>query len=355
YHDSEGLCALAKEFPQAIVALVCKENSGGLSALDQKQVFYGKEGLLRAIGECDADIAVNGIAGSAGLEPSLAVLENRIDLALANKESVVMAWELVHHKAQEKQAKIIPVDSEHSAVFSLINQYTKSGSSVKNESLSEIILTASGGPFRTFSNEELRHVDVERALAHPTWNMGRKITIDSASLANKGLEVIEAVRLFDVSPDKVSVVIHPQSIVHSMIRLCNGALYAELSKPDMRLPIHKALYYPEVRACPFARLDFDRPSSSPLGLSFEAPCFERFPMLRLAYDAVRAGPLYSIAYNAANEIAVSAFLNKQIDFLAISRITEQVLSRDWSGKADSLDIILDLDKKARSLALKEIR
>jgi 1-deoxy-D-xylulose-5-phosphate reductoisomerase len=174
--------------------------------------------------------------------------------------------------------------------------------------------------------------------------MGKKITIDSASLANKGLEVIEAVRLFDVPPERVRVVVHPQSVVHSMIRLADGAVYAELSQPDMRQPIHKALYYPEVRACPFARLEFDAP---PLSLGFEAPDFERFPMLPLAYEAVRAGGLYTLAYNAANEAAVALFLKGKIGFMDIPRITENVLQKDWRGEADCLERILDADKRAR--------
>jgi 1-deoxy-D-xylulose-5-phosphate reductoisomerase len=345
HRDAAGLLALAGEFPGAFIALAGGAERGEDAALaasvDKKRLFSGREGLLRAIASCDADMAVNGIAGAAGLEPSLAVLESGANLALANKESVVMAWRLVSDKAKEHGAGIIPVDSEHSAVFSLINAHGEPA---------EIILTASGGPFRTFNLEELRAVTVEKALTHPTWNMGRKITIDSASLANKGLEVIEAVRLFNVRPAQVKVVVHPQSIVHSMIRLADGALYAELSKPDMRLPIHKALYHPEIRPCPFARLDLNAPSAAPLALGFEQPDSGRFPMLRLAYQAVCGGELCTVVYNAANEAAVDRFINGHIGFLDIPRITEKVLSLDWSGEAGSIECVLETDRRAREAA-----
>jgi 1-deoxy-D-xylulose-5-phosphate reductoisomerase len=347
----EELAALAREFPNAKTVLGTHS-----------------EELLRAIEQCGADIVVNGIAGAAGLLPSLAVIESGADLALANKETVVMAWDIVSRHAAAKGAKIIPVDSEHSAVFSLINAHIggvagvspAGGGSVQAQLgsegggspphvLDEIILTASGGPFRDLSMEELKMVTPERALAHPTWNMGRKITIDSATLANKGLEVIEAARLFGVPPEKVKVVVHPQSIVHSMIRLADGAVYAEMSRPDMRLPIHKALYYPDIAPCPFARLEFGEKESVPLTLSFEEPDTKRFPMLRLAYEALAAGELYTVAYNAANEVAVAAFLENKIGFTDIPRLCEEVLQKDWSSsKPLTLDAILEVDRLARN-------
>ncbi|MDR2842994.1 MAG: 1-deoxy-D-xylulose-5-phosphate reductoisomerase [Spirochaetaceae bacterium] len=347
--NADALAALANEFPSALIALSSEsesnsasENSSANSALkniSRNKIFFGKDGLLNAIKNCGADIVLHGIAGSAGLDVTLAVLESGADLALANKETVVMAWDLVKNMADLNKCKIIPVDSEHSAVFSLINAHCES-----HLELDEIILTASGGPFRNV--KDLNCVTVEDALAHPTWNMGAKITIDSASLANKGLEVIEAVRLFNMPCEKVSVVIHPQSIVHSMIRKTDGTVYAEMSNPDMRLPIHKALYFPLVKPCPFARLDFN----APLSLSFDAPDFERFPMLRLAYESVKAGAAYTIAYNAANEVAVAAFIAKKITFPKIPHITSSVLDRISAAPPIVIGDIYEIDKKARSLA-----
>ncbi|MDR1230591.1 MAG: 1-deoxy-D-xylulose-5-phosphate reductoisomerase, partial [Spirochaetaceae bacterium] len=217
-------------------------------------VTASTEDLPAAIRSSGAEMALNGIAGAAGLVPSLAVLETGADLALANKETVVMAWELVRQTADRTGARIIPVDSEHSAVFSLINAHAHThahgAGTTDMNIIEEIILTCSGGPFRNRTAEELARVCAKDALAHPTWSMGPKITIDSATLANKGLEVIEAARLFNMPPEKIKVVIHPQSIVHSMVRLRDGAVYAQMSQPDMRLPIHSALFYPETVPCP---------------------------------------------------------------------------------------------------------
>jgi len=323
----------------------------------------GLEGLKTALNQCGADIAVNGIAGIAGLAPSVWVLENGIDLALANKESVVSGWEVLKKTAKTakntanggKIPEILPVDSEHSAVFSLINAHcgknggTNGAENPKNTP-DEIILTASGGPFLRFSPEELKKVTVADALAHPTWSMGKKITIDSASLANKGLEVIEAVRLFNVPPKKVKVVVQAQSIVHSLIRLKNGALYAEMSKPDMKLPIYKALCFPDVRPCNFASLNFDDfLLDAPLQLSFCKPDFERFPMLDLAYKAAEAGAAHTIVYNAANEVLVQKFIDGVIGFTDIPRLTAAALEKPLcSGDLSSLDSVLELDSQARS-------
>jgi 1-deoxy-D-xylulose-5-phosphate reductoisomerase len=320
YSDSEKLRRLQEEFPAA------------------RCVAASKDDLPGAIRSCGAALAVNGIAGAAGLVPSLAVLETGADLALANKETVVMAWSLVRQMADKTGAKIIPVDSEHSAVFSLINAHGAA-------SVAEIILTCSGGPFRNLTMDELSRVRAQDALNHPTWTMGAKITIDSSTLANKGLEVIEAARLFDMSPGQIKVVIHPQSVVHSMVRLRDGAVYAQLSRPDMRLPIHNALFYPEIIPCLFAALDF-----TDLTLTFSTPDTARFPMLRLAYDALKAGGLYPVAYNAANEVAVAQFLKDEISFLDIPRLVEKTLQKDWSSSPDSLDMITAADRKAREIA-----
>jgi len=303
----------------------------------------GKEKLLDAIGSVRPDITINGISGSAGLEPSLAAIEAGSDLALANKETIVMAGQFVLNAAKEKKVKIIPVDSEHSAVFHLIEAHS-------SKEISEIILTASGGPFRKLSLKEMEKATVQDALSHPTWKMGKKITIDSASMANKGLEIIEACYFFDMPVEKVKVVIHPQSVVHSMIRLCNGVIYAQLSKPDMRYPINDALFWPKTSA-----LDLDMPDFDSLTLEFEKPDGKRFPMLDLARDAARQGGLYPCAYNAANEEAVSAFLDQRIGFLEIPRITSHVLESGWALHYRSIDEVLKADADARLKAVNYLK
>jgi len=341
HKNNEELLLLKKEFPGALAALSSDTaKSSSTEAID----FTGSGGLLDAIAAAGADITVNGISGAAGLLPSLAALDSGSDLALANKETVVMAGPLVFALAAEKKVNIIPVDSEHSAIFKLIAAHGK-------ENVREIILTASGGPFKNYSAEMLSRVTPEQALAHPTWNMGPKITVDSATMANKGLEVIEAARLFGFPAEKIKVVIHPQSIVHSMIRLNDGAVYAQMSNPDMRLPIHDALYWPETEYSPFGVLDFDS-----LTLSFEKCDFETFPMLALAYEALKAGSFLPAVYNAANEAAVQAFSKKRIGFLEIPRIVGYVIRESRSKVIHhpegslTIENVLERDRKARELA-----
>jgi 1-deoxy-D-xylulose-5-phosphate reductoisomerase len=319
YTDEEGLLKLGEEFPGAVPALA------------------RKGGLLKAISETAPDITVNGIAGAAGLEPSAAAISAGSDLALANKETIVMAGPLIFSMAAEKKVRILPVDSEHSAIFNLINAHGR-------DNVEEILLTASGGPFRQLSFKELEAVTAKDALAHPTWKMGPKITIDSASMANKGLEVIEAVRLFNMAPEKIKVLVHPQSIVHSMVRMKDGAVYAQISRPDMRLPIHEALYWPEIAPSPFGALDFEN-----LRLEFEKPDGEKFPMLPLAYQAAGLGGLYPCMYNGANEAAVEAFFAEKAGFLDIPRIVEYVLNR-CRITGDDMESILEADRMARNLA-----
>ena len=320
------LLNLKTKWPRAVCVLTGEKN--------------GQEKLLQEIKNTSPDITVNGITGAAGLEPSLASIEAGSNLALANKESIVMAGELVLRKAEEKKVNIIPVDSEHSAIFHLMKT---------NDKISEIILTASGGPFKDLSLQEMENVTVEQALAHPTWKMGRKITIDSASMANKGLEIIEACILFKQHPDNINVVIHPQSIVHSMIRLCNGTLYAQLSKPDMRHPIHDALYWPKVMPSEFEQLNFDS-----LTLEFYKSDPHKFPMLNLAWEAAKLKQVYPCAYNAANEEAVSAFLQQKIKFTDIAKVTACVLEKDWTCTSMELDAVLTADKEARLKAIRLI-
>ena len=313
---------LSKQFSRAVCVLTERD---------------GINKLLSLIKELKPDITINGIAGAAGLKPSLAAIESGSDLALANKETIVMAGQIVMRLAKENNVNIIPVDSEHSAIFHLIRAHSHT-----NDAISGIILTASGGPFRDFSFQEMENVTVKEALCHPTWNMGAKITIDSASMANKGLEIIEACHLFNINPDKIKVVIHPQSVIHSMIRLGNGVIYAQMSKPDMRHPIHDALYWPVTASSGLEPLDFDS-----LTLDFFKPDIQKFPMLKYARQAAEKGELYPCAYNAANEEAAAAFLEEKIKFTDIPRITDHVLQADWQGDVFNLDIILKADTDAR--------
>jgi 1-deoxy-D-xylulose-5-phosphate reductoisomerase len=327
---------LSKHFPSAVCVLTGENN--------------GKEKLLTAIKEIKPDITINGISGAAGLEPSLAAIEAGSDLALANKETIVMAGSLAIQLAKEKNVNIIPVDSEHSAIFHLLRNFAKQSDFVpqndnRRKTVSEIILTASGGPFRNFSIKDMEKVTVKDALSHPTWNMGPKITIDSASMANKGLEIIEACVFFNMPPEKIKVVIHPQSIVHSMIRLCNGVIYAQLSKPDMRHPIHDALYWSVTTPSTLDTLNFDS-----LTLEFSKPDLDRFPMLNYAWEAARLGALYPCAYNAANETAVTLFLEQKIGFLDIPKITDYVMQENWTSGNLDLETILNADAKARQRA-----
>jgi len=324
HNNCSALEECSHNWPDARCVLSGKEN--------------GKENLLAAIREAGADITINGIAGGAGLEPSMAAIESGSDLALANKETVVMAGPLVFRTASEKNVKIIPVDSEHSAVFHLMEAFG-------SQNTAEIILTASGGPFRSMSLKEMESASPEAALAHPTWNMGPKISVDSASMANKGLEIIEAVLFFNMPQENIKVTIHPQSIVHSRIRLKNGIIYAQLSRPDMRHPIHDALYWPKTEHSDLQALDFES-----LTLEFIKPDIQRFPMLGLAREAARQGGLYPCALNAANETAVAAFLRRETGFLDIPRIVGYVLERNWAGQCDCIETVIKADKDARSAA-----
>jgi 1-deoxy-D-xylulose-5-phosphate reductoisomerase len=324
HNDGKGLETIANEF---------KLQNCVLSGV------AGQEALLEMIRRTEADIVVNGIAGASGLLPSKAALESGKHLALANKETIVMAGLLIRKLAERNGLKILPVDSEHSAVFNLIEAYGK-------DSISEIILTASGGPFREWDSARLAKATAKDALKHPTWTMGSKITIDSASLANKGLEVIEACRLFDVPPDRVKVVVHPQSLVHSFIRTKDGVLYAQVSPPDMRHPILSALSWPDRLPDYLDRLDFD----TAFDMRFEPPRYADFPLLGLAFRAAGLSGRYTIAFNAANEEAVYAFADGRISFPELSAVTAKVLENDWSGECENFDDVLESDAAARILA-----
>lgn len=298
----------------------------------------GTDGIRRLIDTSKPDIVLNGIAGSAGLEPSCIVLEAGIDLALANKETIVMAGTLIQKLAAKRKCHILPVDSEHSAIFNLIERCGAA-------TVESVIITASGGPFRTLSGEKLAAVTVADALNHPTWNMGKKITIDSATLANKGLEVIEASRLFHIDTDRIQVVIHPQSLIHSLVRTRDGELYAQISEPDMKHPIFSALTWPDV--CPNYMKPFDLFDHE---MTFYRPRVNDFPLLGYAYEAAKLEGSYTIAYNAANEIAVQAFIDGKAAFPDISKIVRTVLDYDWTYTPEDFAAVFEEDKKARKAA-----
>ena len=295
--------------------------------------------LERFLTETPADIVVNGIAGAAGLQASLVAVRTHRTLALANKESIVMAGDFLQKEAEKHRSVIIPVDSEHSAIYSLIRAHGR-------DAVERLIITASGGPFRTWTRERIQEATLQDALKHPTWTMGSKITIDSASLANKALEVIEAVHLFDMDADRITVAVHPSSIVHSLVQLTGGEVYAQLSPPDMRNPIFAALSYPEEPPPYLAPLDFTKP----LDLHFEPPRTEDFPMLSLGFMAARKKAGYPIAFNAANEQAVAAFLRNQIRFVHLAEITAQVMQEDWSAAPKDITDVMRIDESARRRA-----
>lgn len=341
---------IAREFPDrfSVVGLTAHKSKERLQELSKEfgnvptclTGVDSEEALERLINTCGADIVVNGIAGSPGLMPSVFVLRAGIDLALANKETIVMAGPLIARLAREHNCRILPVDSEHSAVFTLVEKFG-------SDSIGQIVLTASGGPFREKKSEDLPFMRPADALKHPTWNMGTKITIDSASLANKGLEVIEACRLFNISPDRVKVTVHPQSLVHSLIRTRDGVLYAQISPPDMRHPILTALTWPDFVPSSLEEWDITAGGT----LNFYPPRMNDFPMLPLAYKSLSmaSGP---IAYNAANEIAVEAFLNGKIAFTQIAYVTDRILAMDWNKEPVTIDDVFLFDNKARQQAKK---
>lgn len=318
---------------------VSKLALSGAIPKDARIQYQGLDGLLNLIEDTDADIVLNGVSGSAGFLPSIKSIQMGIHLALANKETLVMAGEFVLAEAKKRGVAILPVDSEHSAVFQMISRFDK-------EAIEGIVLTASGGAFRDLPKERLSSVTPSLALNHPTWNMGKKITIDSASLANKGLEVIEAHHLFEMPPERIQVVIHPQSYVHSLIETKDGNFYAQIGKPDMRIPILNALTYPEVLSHSMGKLSLHN-----LQLSFFEPDQEKYPMLPLAYQALRRGGAYPLVYNAANEVAVDAFMQGQIPFTGIPHLVNETLEWcDWPLSIEGVEMVLETDARVRAIA-----
>lgn len=305
----------------------------------RNRIHWGAEGIKRVATIEEADMVVSAVVGAAGLLPTLHAIAAGKDIGLANKETLVMAGNLVMRAVRDNAVKLLPIDSEHSAIF----QALEAG---RREDVGRIILTASGGPFRKKHKNQLEAVTPGQALAHPNWEMGRKISIDSATLMNKGLEVIEARWLFDVEPDQIGVVVHPQSIVHSLVEFIDGSVVAQLGIPDMKIPIAYALSYPERLGLGLSRLSLSQCGN----LSFEKPDYERFPALQLAFDALEEGGVKPAVLNAANEVAVEAFLSGRIPFLAIARIVSETLARSGEGDDLELDDILRADEQARRIA-----
>lgn len=301
--------------------------------LDVK-IVSGLEGLLEVATEPSAEIVVTAIVGMIGIRPTIAAMKAGKDIALANKETLVTAGHIIMPLAKERGVRILPVDSEHSAIFQCLNGEGK-------KAIHKILLTASGGPFRGFTRDQLAKVRVEDALKHPNWAMGQKITIDSSTMVNKGLEVMEARWLFDVEMDQVQVVVQPQSIIHSMVEFEDGAVMAQLGTPDMKLPIQYALYYPERRFLPGERLDFAKLGS----ITFENPDPEVFRGLSLAYEAGRQGGSLPTVYNAANEYAVGRFLQKKIPYLTIIDMIEGAMSHHRKVDCPNVEQILVAEKE----------
>lgn len=307
------------------------------------KVYAGAESLCQVVQDAHVDIVLTAMVGFAGLRPTISAIRARKPIALANKETLVVAGELINRLAQENRVPILPVDSEHSAIFQcLVGEQSP---------VEKLILTASGGPFRTFTKEQLARVTKEQALKHPNWEMGAKITIDSASMMNKGFEVIEAKWLFGVAPEDIQVVVHPQSVVHSAVQFADGAVKAQLGVPDMRVPIQYAFSYPVRLASRFDRLDWFKTAT----LTFEEPDVDRFRNLALAYEALHQGGNMPCIVNAANEVVNRAFLDDRIGFLEMSDVIEQTMRKTTFVATPSFDDYIQTDAEARRLAAEALR
>ena len=327
-----------REFHPALISVGSEEKARELkqkTADLQIEIRYGMEGLLAVAAQEESQILVTAVVGMLGIRPTIAAIRAGKDIALANKETLVTAGHLIMPLAREYGVKILPVDSEHSAIFQSLNGEREHGNRID-----KILLTASGGPFRGKTKQELGQVTLQDALKHPNWSMGKKITVDSATLVNKGLEVMEAKWLFDVELDQIQVVVHPQSVIHSMVQYADGAVIAQLGTPDMRLPIQYALYYPQRKYLAGERLDFYRLAQ----LTFEAPDSETFEGLALAIEAMKQGGSMPTVFNAANEKAVALFLKEKIRFLQITEIIRRAMEEIPCRQHPDLKTILDTEQ-----------
>ena len=329
-----------REFHPLLAVMGSEEASADLKsriADTGTKVLAGMEGMLELAVLPQMEVLVTAIVGMIGIRPTIAAIKARKIIALANKETLVTAGHIIMPLAKEKGVSILPVDSEHSAIFQSMHGENR-------ERVSKILLTASGGPFRGKKTEELQDITVEDALKHPNWSMGRKITVDSATLVNKGLEVMEAKWLFDVEPEQIQVVVHPQSIIHSMVEYVDGGIMAQLGMPDMKLPIQYALFYPDRRPMDGRRVDFFALKS----ISFEEPDVKTFRGLQLAYDAIAAGGSMPTVFNAANEKAVGLFLDKKIRFLAIYDLIQGAMEQHKVIANPTVDEILEAEAQAHA-------
>jgi 1-deoxy-D-xylulose-5-phosphate reductoisomerase len=334
-----------KIFSPDVVAVADEGTAQALrNRVNGLNILAGAEGINSVASYERSDFVISSIVGSAGLMPTMSAIRAGKAVGLANKEALVMAGEIVMAEAKKRGVKIIPVDSEHSAVFQCIEGHKRSG-------IRRIILTASGGPFVGKKRTELKDITVNDALKHPNWSMGKKISIDSATLMNKGLEVIEACWLFDMPPEKVSVLIHPESIVHSLVEFIDRSCLAQMSMPDMRGPISYALSYPDRTGDPIAPLELDEIGS----LTFRKPDHETFPSLSYAYDAIKAGGTMPCVLNASNEVAVNAFLEGRIGFNGISTVVRKTVDSHKAGPAATLEDVMDADRWSRETAEKCVK
>lgn len=327
---------IINEFKPDIVSVQHEEDIEKLSHLDI-EIVHGDKGLLAISTYHKTDLLLNSILGSIGLKPTMAAIEAEIDIALANKETLVVAGELVMNKAKEKNVKILPVDSEHSAIFQCLHGENK-------QNINKLIITASGGSFRDLTRDELKNVTLEDALNHPNWSMGQKITIDSATMMNKGLEVIEAKWLFDLNTDQIETILHKESIIHSMVEFNDSSIIAQLGTPDMRTPIQYAFTYPDRASRDAERLNLAQVSQ----LNFKEMDFNRFKCIKLAYKALSIGGTMPVVLNAVNEVAVGKFLNKKISFLDIERMIEKEMKEHQVIESPDLDTILKIDAAYKS-------
>lgn len=331
-----------REFKPRFVCVNDEEAAGKVRRKTKADVFFGQDGLKEMVARKEVDKVLLAISGIAALAPFLQAIESGKEIALANKEALVAAGPIIMRKARKKNIKVIPIDSEQSAIWQCLDGRNK-------KELKKIYLTASGGPFRNASRRDLRNITIRKVLDHPRWKMGKKITVDSATLMNKGLELLEAMFLFDVPPEKIQVLIHPEAIIHSMVEFIDGVLLAQLSATDMRIPIQYALSYPDrLSSNSFPQVDFYKLKA----LHFEEPDFRKFPCLGLAYRAARELGTMPAVLNAANEVCVEEFLGKRLPFISIPIVIEKAMDRHRNITEPDLEDILDADSWARCEAYK---
>jgi 1-deoxy-D-xylulose-5-phosphate reductoisomerase len=331
-----------RRFKPEVAALYNEKAARELRLADKDtdtRILEGSDGVLEAVTYSQADTVLTSVVGTAGLLPTISAIEAGKNIALSNKETLVTAGKIITDLVRKKGVKLFPVDSEHSAIFQCI-------AGNRDRDISRLILTASGGPFRGYSRQALKSVTVKEALNHPNWSMGSKITIDSATMMNKGLEVIEAMWLFDIPVSQIDIVVHPQSIIHSMVEFNDGSVMAQMGAPDMRIPIQLALTWPERISNSFNKIDFDKLSC----LNFEKPDYNTFEALKLAKEAAETGGTMPCAMNAANEVAVELFLEEKISFLEITEVIKLVMKNHIVNTEPVLNDIIDTDRASRELA-----